>query len=172
MSRYSSLLDPYRDRNVATTLGVIALILSFGGFAATCEIYLGGVQSHTLSLSSFELAAFIAGGFLFDPVILFVVLFVVARRFDSPLDVQSILPGAVVAILTGSLFGQAIGTLTFQISAGTLLVGLVTRSEFWHVTSFHPFVVFLWGLALESVTADLLTVVAALSLGTLTRDQP
>ncbi|WP_152418008.1 hypothetical protein [Haloferax elongans] len=112
------------------------------------------------------------GAFPFDPVILFVVLFVVARRFDSPLDVQSILPGIVVVILAGSLLGQATAYFVFWTGTRDLLLGLVTRSEFWHFTSFHPFVILLWRFALELVTADLLTIVAALSLGTLTRDQP
>ena len=172
MSRYSSLLDPYRDRNVAISLGVITIVLFFGGFAAIYEIHLRDVQSHTFSLSPFEWVVFTTGDFLLDPVILFVVLFVVARRVDSPLDVQSILPGAVVAILIGSLLGQAIGTLIFRTGTMTLLLGLVTRPEFWHFTSFHPFIVLFWRSALEPVTADLLTVVSALSLGKLTRDQP
>ncbi|ELZ75005.1 hypothetical protein C455_16690 [Haloferax larsenii JCM 13917] len=170
MSRYSSLLDPYRDRNVAITLGVIALILFFRGFTATYGVYLNGVQSHTFSLSLFEWIVFVLGAFPFDPVTLFIVLFVAARRFDTPLDVQSILPGVVVAILTGSLLGQATGFFVFRTIKWNLLLALVTRSEFWNVASFHPFLVLLWRLALESVTADLLTVVAALSFGTLTRD--
>ncbi|WP_396610663.1 hypothetical protein ACH9L7_10505 [Haloferax sp. S1W] len=171
MSRYSSLLDPYRDRNVAITLGVIALILFFGGFVAMYEAHLRGVYHHTVSLSSFEWVAYGAGAFLFEPIVLFVVLFVVARRFDSPLDVQSILPGVVVVTLTGTLLGQTTGTHLFRTGASNLSLELLARRAFWRSISFDLFAIRLWRFALELVTFDLLTIVAALSLGTLTRDR-
>ena len=164
------LLAPYRDRNVVVTLGLVGLLLFVAGLAAMYEAHLRGVYEHQLGLSAFEWVAYGTGAFLVDPVALFVVLFVVSRRFDDSLDVQAILPGVVVTVLVGSALGQFVGSRLFAVGVTNLSLGLLVGRAVRITFSFDPFAIRIWRFALELVVWDFLTVVAALSLGTLTRE--
>lgn len=166
----SRFLAPYRDRNVVVTLGVVGMLLFVTGLTAMYEAHLRGVYEHQLALSPVEWVAYGTGAFLVDPVALFVVLFVVSRRLDDSLDVLSILPGVVVVVLVGSVLGQFVGSLLFSAGVTNLSLGLLVGRAIRLTLSFEPIAIRIWRFALELVVWDVLTVVAALSFGTLTRE--
>ena len=163
-------LSAYRHPSTLTTLGLAGALLFLGGLASMYEAHLRVVYEHRLALSLTEWAAHGTGAFLVEPVALFVVLFVAARRFDSPPDVLSILPGMVVAVVPGTLLGQVVGAVLFPTGPTPLSLLHLVRRALRLTAALEPPVIRIWRFALELVVRDLLTAVAALALGMVSRE--
>ncbi|QLG27723.1 hypothetical protein HUG10_09230 [Halorarum halophilum] len=109
MTLSSSILEPYREWEPRLVVVLTALLLFLDGIVTLYHTFLARKLSHWIELSVVERVAFIPSTFIVEPVLLFVALYYVSRRFDQQVPLVKLLPGLVVAVVVGSLLGDVVG---------------------------------------------------------------
>lgn len=161
MALQSSFTDPYRAWGPRLLVLFTAGILFVDGLALAYESHLRAVLQDTGTLSSTNLFAYLWGSLLVEPVMLFVVLYYVSTRIEQHPSLSRLLPGLLVAVVVGSVFGVSVGG---ELWRHPMYYHTLLTSTGHMFTSTHTQTLLSWQDVIIHLGRNLLTVVAALAV--------
>lgn len=155
-------LERSLDRQTGLLVAVTVVFVVLDGMLTAYQYHLEEFYQNQLALSAIEWGLYTVGPLLFEPILLFGVLYFLSSRTTPTVRFARLLPALVLAVVVGNLVGQWVGMSLWRPAAFGLPLGI-----FRSYPIFHPDgpVLRAWVLFLEPIARDLLTVLAAIGVG-------